>query len=799
MKTKKILWAVLFLLLFVLIAAGLFINRLSNNPIPDYNESIKLERLTEEVQVYRDSFAIPHVYAQNEHDLYLAVGYLMAQDRLWQMDLLRRVTQGRLSEVLSNDLVEVDQLMRSLQMTKKSSAIFDSANKPLRECVLAFCDGVNQFINNNQNKLPFEFKLLGYQPEEWLPVHSINLIGYMAWDLSTGWPNELTLMKLKNKLNEEKFNMLLPDIPGQSSSIYSEFSLDQSEAEVLTALQKVTMKLDDLGLDVFRGSNNWVIDGTKSKTGKPLLANDMHLGLNIPGVWYQMHQVIPGQLNVTGVVLPGQPMIIAGHNDNIAWGFTNVMTDGLDFYEETVNPENPDEYLLDGEWKAFTMKEEIILNKSGDTIRMVNKFTHRGPVVTSIKAIPGKTISMSWIGIMPSNELLTVYRLNRAANWDEFKDAIRTFVSVNQNVVYADTEGNIGLHSTIGLPIREATGVGVYPGETSKYDWKGLVPFEELPFTFNPDCGFISSANNKTVKDDYPYYISSWFDLPYRQDRIQELLKEKDQLSIKDYIRFHADQRSKMAEKMLPVFLHELNQIESVKDSYPEILEQLKAWDYNLSRESVDATIFEFLYFSIFENLVADEIGADLFEEVSGKKIMIKNFMENFLKNTDSPWCDNISSNDKKETFADVMEISFSEALNRIEEQMGPDYNDWMWGDIHTLTLQHPLASAKIIAKVFGLNRGPYSVGGSHHTVCPYSYNYMDPSSVNHGASHRHIFDLSNWDNSLTVIPTGNSGLPASDHYCDQTELYVNNQYHSDYVSKDKIIANAKYSMSFIK
>ncbi|MBT5426956.1 MAG: hypothetical protein HOK84_12225 [Bacteroidetes bacterium] len=173
--------------------------------------------------------------------------------------------------------------------------------------------------------------------------------------------------------------------------------------------------------------------------------------------------------------------------------------------------------------------------------------------------------------------------------------------------------------------------------------------------------------------------------------------------------------------------------------------------------------------------------------------------MENFLKNTDSPWCDNISSNDKKETFADVMEISFSEALNRIEEQMGPDYNDWMWGDIHTLTLQHPLASAKIIAKVFGLNRGPYSVGGSHHTVCPYSYNYMDPSSVNHGASHRHIFDLSNWDNSLTVIPTGNSGLPASDHYCDQTELYVNNQYHSDYVSKDKIIANAKYSMSFIK
>ncbi len=783
----------------ILIVAGLLVKQLSNNPIPDYNQNIHLTQLTDEVQVYRDSFAIPHVFARNETDLYIAVGYLMAQDRLWQMDLLRRVTMGRLAEVLSDDLVDVDQLMRSLQMTKKSTEIYHQANPALKQCMEAFCTGVNQYIVDSQRSLPIEFKLLGYKPEPWKPVHSINLIGYMAWDLSTGWPNELTLFKINQAVNNEHFSFFLPDIPGQSTSIYPEFTLDNDEAEILTALHRVTQKIDELGLDVFRGSNNWAISGSKTKSGRPLLANDMHLGLNVPGIWYQMHQVVPGKLDVTGVVLPGQPFIVAGHNEKIAWGFTNVMTDDLDFYKETVNPENPDEYRLDGAWKKFNTKQETIFTKSGDTVLVENQYTHRGPVVAPIKAIEGKTFSMQWIGNLPSNELSTVYKLNRAQNWNDFREAIRTFVSVNQNVVYADVDGNIGLHSTIGLPIRNTSGVGVLPGDTTLYDWQGLVDFEELPYYFNPEDGLVSSANNRTVDSDYPYYISSWFDLPYRQDRIQELLRENKLLDVDDFIRIQADQQSKMAEKFTPIFLKELKSIQGPDDKYSEAVSYLENWDYKLSRESVATTIFEFLYFNLFEQLAADELGEELFEEVAGKKVMVKNFMENILRNTNNSWCDDVTTETSKEDWSAAVSSAFLESITEIEELMGAKLNKWEWGKIHRLTLNHPLSSAKLIASIFGLNEGPYPVGGSHHTVCPYSYDFMDPGSVDHGASHRHIYDLGNWDNSRTVIPTGNSGLPGSDHYCDQTRLYVYNEYHSDYISRKKIEETAKYNMTFTK
>jgi len=790
---NKKLRIVLYSLAVLIMAGWLFIRNITNGPLPDYNQDIQLSGLQAPVEVIRDSLVIPHIYAENQKDLYMAVGYVMAQDRLWQMDLLRRVTTGRLAEILSDDLLEVDQLMRSLEMSKKSARMFTQADPQLRECILAFTDGVNQFIEQNQKHLPFEFKLLGYSPDQWEPIHSVNLIGYMAWDLSTGWPNELTLSKVQEKVDAKKFSDFVPDIPGQSTSVYPDFQLSETEGEILAGLQHVTRKLDDLGLDIFRGSNNWVVSGSKTKSGKPLLANDMHLGLSVPGIWYQMHQVIPGKLNVTGVVLPGQPMIVAGHNQNIAWGFTNVMTDGLDFYEETINPDNPNEYLLDGEWKEFRVLEEKIINKAGDTIVMLNKFTHRGPVVTDIKAIPGKTISMRWVGLLDSNELRTVYLLNKAKNWSDFRDALVTFVCVNQNVIYADTDGNIGLHSTIGIPIREIDGIDIYPGDTSLYDWKGLVPFEELPYSFNPESGFLSSANNRTTDPDYPYYISSWFDLPYRQNRIQELLKSNKKIGIDDYIRIQSDQHSKMAEKFNPVFVEQLMKSDELTATEKDALEILKTWDYNLSRESVAATIFEYLYFNTCKELAIDELGEELFDEFASKKVMVKNFMENILVNQESSWCDNIQTSDKQESFDQIVENAFKESINQINLAMGPNSDKWEWGEIHQITLKHPLSSANLIDKLFNLSRGPYPVGGSNHTICPYTYNFMEPGSVDKGASQRHIYDLSDWDQSLTVIPTGNSGIPASPHYCDQSELYINNQYHADYVTREKVEASAMY------
>ena len=795
MKIRKIITGVTVLLLLIILAGLILISSVKNRALPDYSQDVQLAGLSGKVEIIRDSFAIPHIYAENEPDLYMAVGFVLAQDRLWQMDLLRRVTTGRLSEIFGPDMADADQLLRSLQMTRKSRKILAGASPELIQALNSFCSGVNQYIDKAGKKLPPEFTLIGYKPEPWLPENSINLIGYMAWDLSTGWGTEVLLHQLKSKVGPDLFTDLLPDLLKQSSYVYPDFSIDPESEAILGSLNKVVSRIDELGLDVFGGSNNWAVSGEKSTTGKPLLANDMHLGLMIPGIWYQMHQVIPGKLNVTGVVLPGQPMVIAGHNERIAWGFTNVMVDDVDFYEETINPANPDEYQFNGEWVKMEKTEELILTSKGDTIRRQNRFTHRGPVISSFKKEKNKTISMRWLGNEESNELRTVYLLNRAANWDQFREALVTFVSVNQNAVYADVDGNIGLQSTIGIPIRKEPGFQVFPGATDEFDWKGLVPFNELPVVFNPPSGFVSSANNRTANPGYPYYISAWFDMPYRKDRIDELLNSKQKLSADDFAAIQADRTSKMAKMFLPVFLAQTQGSDTGDPDIQESADLLKKWDFTMDPGSPAAALFDTWYYHVTKNLARDEMDSVFFESFLSDRTLVKNFMENILNNQESGWCDNKNTTGSKETFSNIVTLSLSESVSWLRDQIGGPPSGWEWGKIHTFTIKHPMASVKLLDKVFGLSRGPYPVGGSFHTVGPYSYPFYDPSGVDHGASHRHIFNLGNLDASHTVIPTGTSGIPASRYYCDQTELYVHNQYHPDYITRANIEKSARYRM----
>lgn len=797
---KKLLIIIGVIIGVVVIGGLIFIHYFKTRALPDYNKDIKLSGLTADVTVIRDSFAIPHIYAENEHDLYLAVGYAMAQDRLWQMDLLRRVTQGRLSEIFGKDLVDADLLFRSLRFTEKSKKVLGTADANMRSCVESFAEGVNQFIRQAGNKLPPEFGLLGYKPEPWLPEHSLNLIGYMAWDLSTGWPNEVLLDQMRQKLGPELSRYMIPDMDSvHKTIIYPDFKLDKGTAETLEKLSKTASIVDELGLDVFRGSNNWAVSGKKSVTGKPLLANDMHLGLNIPGIWYQMHQVIPGKLNVTGVVLPGQPAVIAGHNDSIAWGFTNVMTDDADFYQETINPQNPDQYRLNGAWKDILKVEEKIRIKGGDSVVRFNRFTHRGPIISELKKVKGKVLSMRWLGNEDSNEIRSVYLLNRASNWTDFRNALRTFISVNQNAVYADVRGNIGLQSTIGIPIREGDRILVYPGDTTRYDWKGLVPFDELPNTYNPECGYVASANCKTAPADYPYYISDWYILPYRMDRIVEMLKEKEKLSAEDFQKMQGDQKSKMAEKFTRYFLSHLTTKNGFSESEKAVYELMKKWDYTLLKERPEALIFEKWYYLTGINLVKDQMDSLLLAQFTDKKTFFENFMENMLIAPGDSWADNISTKEVKETFGDIIGLSFQQTVQELASEFDGEPTGWKWGDSHTITLAHPLSSVKILDRIFNLNRGPYRVGGSSHTVGPYTNPLNKNSAVNHGASERHIFDTGNWDQSLTVIPTGESGIPASKHYCDQTESYMTNKYHSDYVTRAKVEGEMLYRMKFTR
>jgi penicillin G amidase len=797
---KKILIYLGVVLVILVVGALIFIGQFKTRALPDYNKDIQLAGLSADVTVIRDSFAIPHIYAENEHDLYMAVGYAMAQDRLWQMDLLRRVTQGRLAEIFGKDLVDADMLFRALRFTEKSRRVFSKSDANMRASIEAFADGVNQFINRTGKNLPLEFKLLGYKPEPWLPEHSLNLIGYMAWDLSTGWPCEVLLDQMRQKLGPGLSKYMIPDMDSvHQTAIFPDFMLDKSTAAALTQLSRTASIIDKLGLDVFRGSNNWAVAGKKSVTGKPLLANDMHLSLNIPGIWYQMNQVIPGKLNVTGVVLPGQPMVIAGHNDSIAWGFTNVMTDDADFYQETINPNNPDQYRFNGAWKDMVKVREKILIKGGDSVFRFNRFTHRGPIISELKKVNDKVLSMRWLGNEDSNEVSTVYQLNRASNWTDFRNALRTFVSVNQNAVYADVKGNIGLQSTIGIPIREGDRILVYPGDTDRYDWKGLVPFDELPNTYNPECGYVASANCKTAPADYPYYISDWYVMPYRMDRILEMLNEKEKLSSSDFQRMQGDQKSKMSEKFSRYFVSHLIANKGLSESEKEVYELMRNWDYTLLKDHPEALVFEKWYYLTGINLVKDQMDSLMLKEFVGEKTFFENFLANMLVEPNDNWADDITTKEVTETFGDIIGQSFQQTVKELSNEFGARPGDWKWGDAHAITLKHPMSSVKILDKIFKLNRGPYKVGGSFHTVGPYSSPLNENAGVNHGASERHIFDTGNWDQSLTVIPTGTSGISASKHYCDQTGLYVTNRYHSDYVTRPKVEAAMLYRMKFVR
>jgi penicillin amidase len=794
---KRIVLALFVIILMALLGAYFYKNHIAAEGLPEYNGEIELKGFKDKVIVRRDNYAIPTIIASNEEDLYKATGYVIAQDRLWQMDLMRRITLGRLSEIFGKDLMKADFLMRSLRIPDKTKIVLEKTDKQVVDALQAFTDGVNLYIESHLDELPPEFSILGYKPEPWKVEHSVNLIGYMAWDLTMAWESEVLLYQLQNKLDSVRFNQLLPNLAMQKTFTYDQEKLANSEMEYRSELLSATEKLRELGIDVFEGSNNWAVSGKKSTTGSPILANDMHLGLMAPGIWYQVHQIVEGKLDVTGLILPGEPFIIDGHNKSIAWGMTNVMVDDMDFYLETINPADSNQYKLNGEWKNLEIRNEIVYTKEGDTLTKKLRFTHRGPVVSEFHKISDKVVSMRWTGNDYSNELRSVYLLNRANNWDDFKNALTTFNSLGQNVVYADINGNIGLYSATSIPIRKGDPAFLFPGDTTAYDWQGIVPFDSLPHEYNPERGYVSSANCNTAPPAYPHYISYWFDLPYRMDRIREMLTEKEKLSIEDFKLMINDHKSKLVDQLYTDICKGLEGISGLDENQQKALDIFKKWNGVLDTESQAASMFEYFYACFVKNMAADEMGIEMYNKFSDNKILVRNFVSNTWKTKESTWYDNIITAEK-EGFKEIVQKSFVDALDSLDNKLGSNPAEWQWGKIHTLTLKHPLGKVAMLDFLFNLNRGPFPVGGSFHTVSPYAYDLENLFIANHGASHRHIFSLANWDESLTVIPTGISGIPSSKHYCDQTELYINKKFHDDFFDIKKIEKATKYKLTIL-
>jgi penicillin amidase len=786
---KKILKVLGILIILILVAAVVLIKSIKESGNPQYDGEISLTGLSGEVEVIRDERGVPHIYAENEKDLYTTVGYVMAQERLWQMDLIRRATTGRLSEIFGSDYLETDLFLRSLKMDKKSEMVLESIDPDIYDALNWFSEGVNQYIEDAGKNLPTEFKILRYVPEPWSANYVGNIIGYMGWDLASGnLSGDIFTHKLIQKIGEDAAKQLIPYFDYTGDPVYPEFEPDMEFLEETTAMIKAMDLTADLGLTSFTGSNNWAVSGDHSETGLPLFSNDMHLGLSSPGIWMQMHQVIPGKLNVTGVLVPGSPFIIAGHNDDIAWGMTNLMVDDIDLYKERVN-EDGTAYLLDGEWIDIKVEKEVV-STGKENIEREIRYTHRGPIVSGFRNISDAELSMKWVGYDPSDEVRSVYLLNRASSWDEFNEALTSFNAISQNIVYVDVNGNIGLHSAGGIAIRERHGGLIMRGDTSLYDWKAYVDHYSLPYTYNPESGRVSSSNNKTVTDEYPYYIGTYFSMPYRINRVRQMLNEKEMFSVEDFKRMITDRKSDFAATLVPMLNVALEDIK-LAGIDKEVADALSEWDYIMSPDIFCPTFFEYYYKILTDDLLEDDMG-ELYGEFHGP--VKKYYLLMIMQGEHSLYIDNIDT-ESVEDLESIMISSFYNTINTLSGKYGGDTSKWIWGDLHAFIAEHPLASVKLIDRLFKLNEGPYKVGGSSHTVSPYSYS--GEFRIDHGASERHIYNPADWDESFTVIPTGISGVPSSEFYSSQTETYCNDGFYKDHFSREAVDNAATYTLIF--
>jgi penicillin amidase len=771
-------------LLTIVIGGSLLVRR----TFPIINGTVEVPGLRSTVEVYRDRWGVPHIYADNMEDLFFAQGYVTAQDRLWHMEFNRRVASGTLSEICGEATLDTDRFIRTLGWRRVAEEEAEALEGEALSALEAFSAGVNAYIDSHRGSLPLEFTILGFEPRPWIPADSLAWAKVMAWDLGGNWEAELLRARLVEAVGEERAAELAPPYPQRSPFIvppevggYGQLNLDG----LLSWVAEVKDLLDSGAPGV--GSNNWVVDGTRSATGSPLLANDMHLGLQMPSIWYEVH-LVGGGFNVEGYSFPGVPGVIVGHNEHIAWGVTNLGPDVQDLYIERTGGAHPDQYQYRDEWVNMEIREEVIEVAGQDPVNERVQVTRHGPIITPVVEDLDQVIALRWTALEPNRLFDAVLGLDRASNWEEFRAALELWAVPSQNFVYADVEGNIGYQAPGLIPVRidRHTGLVPVPGWTGEYEWQGYIPFDELPSVYNPAAHFLVTANNKVVSDDYPHVLAYDFAVGHRAERITTLIEEQDVASIEDFRRIHADNYSIPGEIFTPYVL----QIEPESFLQERALNELRVWDYRCDAESTGAAIFQVFYVNLVENTFGDELGEELMAEYLGGWTWHHIALEEMIAEQNNPWFDDLTT-PQREDRDDVVLRSFEDALDYLGNRFGDVPHAWKWGRFHGATFVHqPLGESGIgvLERIF--NRGPVSVGGSGHTVNAASFDPDEPYETTRGVSQRLIVDLSDFDNSLSTHATGQSGLPFHRHYDDMISLWQGVEYHPLLWSREEVEQN---------
>ncbi len=773
---------ILGVLLVLGVSLILFLRYQIRKSFPEVSGSISIPALHHPVEVYRDEYGVPRIVAASEHDLMIAAGFVHAQDRLWQMDIVRRAGEGRLSELFGEVTVPFDRMFRIIGLKAIAERIIDHIDSVSLQRLQWYADGVNECIRNDKGRYPVEFDMLNYEPEPWQPVHSVLIGRLMAWELNLSWWTDLTFGALVQRVG---YGKAMEIIPGASSAPEPRFSPDAlqmySEAAMkfLDCAEQYREFMGSGGLPT--GSNAWAIGPGKSATGGVLLANDTHLHLQAPSKWYEVEYVTPGE-TVSGMSVPGAPGIISGHNTQIAWGMTNVMADDADFYIEHLDSSGTRYLSPSGRWMPIETRDEEIRVGRDSIVHCIVRSTHHGPIVTDIQTPLKKAripfvASMRWTGTEISDQIDAFHSIDVAGNWKEFVAGVRKFSGPGQNFVYGDTAGNIGYWCGVKLPIRGAVNSTLpLPGWEAEAEWKGFVPFDRLPHQYNPPEGYVASANNKMVDSTYPYFITNLWEPSSRITRLREELGRDDLFSADDCMRLQNDTFSHMAKELTPFILGALRTVPDTLEELEALKEYFVNWNYMFTVDDVPTAIFQEFTTRLLSNIYRDEMGDDLFHDyVILVNVPVRMTMKLVEEGTSS-WFDDISTS-RVETRDDIILRSLRESVDALRNRLGSEMKSWRWGELHTVTFKHPFGLVRPLDKLF--NVGPYPCPGGPTALVSGEYSYNEPFGVTVGSSFRSVVDMSHPTKAFRVVPPGESGQVLSDHYEDQAALWLNGAYRT--------------------
>lgn len=726
--------------------------------LPQTEGEIHISGLEAPVEVLRDSDGLVNIRAENELDLYRALGFVHAQDRLWQMDFMRRAASGRLSEVTGQATLATDRFFRTLGFRHLVEANLSYLSAKTLAALEAYAEGVNGFLETRTGPLPLEFQILRYEPEPWSPTDSLLWGRIMALRLSNNWRDELSRARLAGRFTPDKIAELWPGYSASAPVTLQRMStlIDHSVTEQLTTL--LPPSLAPTG-----ASNAWVLDGTKTASGSPILANDPHLPLDAPGVWYLARMEAPG-ITLAGATAPGAPFLALGHNGKIAWGFTTTHSDTQDFFIERISPDNPDQYETPEGPEEFNVRDEFIRLSGGDSIRLIVRETRHGPVMSDVipegSSETGAVLALAWPALRADDRTAdALYGMNHAGTWAEFREALRQFHSPQQNIVYADTAGNIGFMAPARVPIRRAgNGQHPVPGWSGEFDWIGYVPFEELPSIDNPRSGIIFNANNKIVPDDFSHLIAVDWPPPYRAERIGSVLSAASgNHSVADSTILQQDILANAADSILPVLLASAPK----DDRSRKAIALLQTWDRQMHRNAPEPLILQAWIWALGRAILADELGPNYREFLGGGTFAIERLIA-----SDSSWCDDIGTTESENCSMQIG-LSLNLALDHLSERFGEDMIAWRWGEAHVANFTHPvIGRIPVLRELFAysveadggddtVNRASARLGGSPENL------FEDVL----GAGFRATYDLGALDQSRFMLATGQSGNPLSRLY----------------------------------